>query len=370
MFVDHMDLLSLTHWRQTCKINYAEMTALFRRSLIKLLNPFVPTPQRLLKIMSEHSGVFGGELALSFLLRDPSYLPHDLEIFVSHFDFDGICDAVMDDLEISEKIVGCMHINNTVLVSLRRLVSSTLRLHMVGGRTIFIHRSYTLSPCAPLSRAPCTALSNYVTPYGFGCSHPTLTLARRALLGDLDLPYLTAFDHSILDRLLEFKFSMAVSPAAWQEYRRPSYLENIDDPEIPHTEFAHDGEVLDPAEEHVVAKECWQHRYVCPSQGRYFGDRGSFVDFFDPLDGDEVHCVENNIAPFGPMAIWHVMSTFDCEEGCEYFDEVLEEGVASVPVIFKKDPYGELCDLLSDRYMGNAGQERKVEVGRLRSQSF
>ena len=87
---------------------------------------------------------------------------------------------------------------------------------------------------------------------------------------------------------------------------------------------------------------CWRHRFVCPSQGRYFGDRGSFVGFFNPLDGDKVHCVDNSVAPFGPMVVWHVMSTFACNECCEVYDDVLDEGVTSIPVVFSKDPFVDL----------------------------
>ena len=94
---------------------------------------------------------------------------------------------------------------------------------------------------------------------------------------------------------------------------------------------------------------CWRHRFVCPSQGRHFGDRGSFVEFFDPLDGDEVRCVENNVAPFGPMVVWHIMSSFTCDECCEVYVDVLDEGVTSIPVVFTKDPYVGLQGIVFER---------------------
>ena len=371
MIADKMDLLSLTRWQLTCTTNYLETKSSFRRSLTKLLNRFVPCPLALIDIVSEYHAIFGGELALSFMLRDDSYLPQDLEIFASHFDFEGLCDAVTDHSDIADKIEGSTYIHNTVLYSIRRLVSATQILHMAGGRNIIIHRSYTTSASGPLTRSICTALSNFVTPYGFGCSHPALTFKRCALLADQEIPHLTPYDRTIMNRLLKARFSMAVSPAAWPKYRRHSHLEDSDDPDIAFTAFAGDGEVLEPDDDHVVAKECWQHLYMCPSQGRYFGDPGSFVDFFDPVGGDEAHCVENGITPYGPMAIWRVPSTFDCEEGCDYFDEVLEEGVTSIPVLFNKDLYGELRDCLSDRSMGNITRDScRGRVGRLRSRSI
>ena len=43
---------------------------------------------------------------------------------------------------------------------------------------------------------------------------------------------------------------------------------------------------------HPLYEHCWCHLYICqcPSQGRYFGDRRSLVDFFDPLDRSEAYC--------------------------------------------------------------------------------
>ena len=59
----------------------------------------------------------------------------------------------------------------------------------------------------------------------------------------------------------------------------------------------------------------------------------------------------------------------------EDFFNVLEpmlremEGVTSVSVLFRKDPYGELRDDLSDRSMGDIARDGRNRVGRQRSQS-
>ena len=106
---------------------------------------------------------------------------------------------------------------------------------------------------------------------------------------------------------------------------------------------------MHPAE---AAQSCSRRFYTCPSQGRFFGDHGSLVIFFDPLGGDSAYCEEHNIAPFGPMILWRIISSFSCDDGCD-FDDILEEGVTSIPVFIKRDPSGELRDVVSDRYMGN-----------------
>ena len=50
--------------------------------------------------VTELHAVFGGELALAFFLRDAAYLPTHLEIFVSHSEFEAMCDTILDDSSI------------------------------------------------------------------------------------------------------------------------------------------------------------------------------------------------------------------------------------------------------------------------------
>ncbi|KAI1782639.1 hypothetical protein LXA43DRAFT_905154 [Ganoderma leucocontextum] len=357
-------MFTLTNWRLTCKTNYHQCSAALRRSLLTLLQPFVPFPSVIVDIIRENHCLLGGEFALSFLLRDPTYKPADLEIYTSDFEFEAVCDAILGDLNIRTQIRAYERSTTTTFATLLRLIAQTLSIRLLNGRSIYIHRSYTTSAAAPLSRTPCTALSNFVTAYGFGCSHPSLTLQRRGLLADQETPFLSDVDSSIMDNLRAHRFSLAASPAAWPEYRCSFIPRDLDDPsDLVPVESA----ILKP-DASTTADDCWRHQYICPSQGRYFSDRGSFVDFFDPLGGDEAMCVDNNIAPFGPMVVWRLMSTFECDEGCGFYDDVLEEGVTSIPVLFKKDPYGELRDIVSDRYMGEHGRERTW--GRRRSHSM
>ena len=353
MFADEMDILTLTRWRLTCKSNYRQATSSLRRSLTTRLDAFVPYSHKLVDIVTEHRAVFGGEFALSFILRDDTYQPNDLEIFASDSSFENLCAAVLDDQPIRDRIERRSFTTHTLFNALRRLVARTLLIKMTSGRTIHIHQSYTASPSAPITRVPCTALSNFVTAYGFGCSHPRLTLDRRALLADQEVPFMQKFDDDALKNLEAIRFSLEVSPAAWPEYSRSAAPDVPDEPTVDIPEDAATVDTIQggAADDLDGSEECWRHIFICPSQGRYFGDVGSFVDYFDPLDGAEALCVERNIAPFGPMMVWRVMSTFDCAEGCDLYDDVLDEGVTSIPVLFKKDPYSELRDLISDRYI-------------------
>lgn len=95
-------------------------------------------------------------------------------------------------------------------------------------------------------------------------------------------------------------------------------------------------------EDYPRVEECWRHRFLCPAQGRFFGDRGSFVDYFDPLRGGQEQCSERNIAPFGPIVVWRVLSTFNCEEGCDLYDDAIDAGILPIPVVVRRSPFGNM----------------------------
>lgn len=328
MFADEMDILTLSRWRSTCRINYRNASASLQRTLTSRLRPFVPYPHHLVDIVTNNGAIFGGEVALAFFLRNDPYEPSCLEIYASNFQFDKLCGAILEDPEIRARIENHTFVTHAMHHALRRLVAETLDIHMTNGSTIYVHQSYTCSASAPLARSTCTALTNFVTGRSFGCSYPKLTLARRTLLGNRDILYLNPHDNQSVNRLTTYNFSVAVSPTTWPEHR---------------DEIGGDfgAGVID------VVDQCRRGEYLCPNQGRFFGDKGSFVGFFDPLGNDEEHCMENNRAPYGPMVIWRVMTTFECDGGCEYLDDVLEQGAMSVPVLFRRDPYGKLQDCLS-----------------------
>ncbi|KAM5538044.1 hypothetical protein V8D89_008241 [Ganoderma adspersum] len=303
MFADEMDILSLSRWRCACRTNYQHASASLRRTLTNRLQAFIPYPHDLLDIVTKYGAIFGGEVALSFILRHDRFRPSNLEIYTSQYHFNELCKAILDNARIRTRIKNYGFLTMHFLHTMRRLVSGSLVIHMKNGSTIYVHQSRTCSPSAPITRSTCTALSNFVTSYGFGCS-PELTLARRALLSDREMLHISPHDAQSLDHLLAHGFSLAVAPTAWPEYRMDM-------------------------------------------DGRFFGDRGSFVGYFDPLDRDKDRCMDGNIAPFGSNAIWRVWSSFECDDGCEDVDEVLERGVASVPVLFKKDPFRKLEECLS-----------------------
>lgn len=221
MFADEMDLLSIINWRLTCKANYYQAIGSLRRSLTRMLGKFVPAPLAFLSIIDTNRGVLGGLFALAFILRDPSMLRTRLDVYASHHEFKALCTSLLTDTRINKTIVHHMYKHHTVLDALRTLVPTILIIRTASETTIRVHRSYTSSSTAPVTRAPCTALSNFVTAYSFGCSHPLLTLNCRALFSDQDIPEIPVRDRAIYDTLAKHNFTFAFLPSAWPEFRRP-----------------------------------------------------------------------------------------------------------------------------------------------------
>ena len=292
MFADNMDILTLTRWRLTCKTNYDQTVVTLRRSLLTMLNAFVPKPVAILNIITQHRSVIGGEFALAFILRDPSIVSSHLDIYSTDYEFSALCSSILDDSALQKVTIRHEYTDLGVIEALRTLVSRVLVVYTSLGTTIRLHCSYTSSATAPLSHASSTALSNFVTAYGFGCSHPALTLKRRALIADQELPHLPISDPTIHDHLIAHGFSIAFSPTAWTEYRRPTSSWNhiirqdlpterdasVDD--VPVRSFAAHEDVAD----HGLApygegshSECWSH--LLQDGGAPAGKQGSTREF-------------------------------------------------------------------------------------------
>ena len=119
------------------------------------------------------------------------------------------------------------------------------------------------------------------------------------------------------------------------------------DSEEPEDDGSGDAESISGTRREV--QECLRHRYLCPSQGRFFGDRRSMVEFFDPLRGGEEFCAQNSVVPFGPMVVWRVLSTFTCERGCDIYDDALDAEPSAIPVMIRRNPFDEGMDVPEER---------------------
>lgn len=322
MIADELDIKTLCQWRATCKQNYTQGTASLRRSLMKTLNPFVPNPSSFVDLVKTQEALIGGEVALAFILRDSSYSARDLEIFATPLRFGELCDAVLKDLG-DVRVRTTSRVEHSIPFALQRLISITFQVELSNGRSIHIHSSFTCTAVAGIARTITTALSNYVSGHGFACSHPHLTLLRRGLLADIALDARNHVDFRVMGNMVSQGFHFAVSPSAWPEYQY-SFRDNA------------------PSD----AFQCCRSLYVCPSQGRFFGDPGSFVNYFDPLRGDAARCVLRLLPPYGSMLVWRLWTTFRCSENCDEIDEFLGDGLTSTPVLFVRDSRGSARDIV------------------------
>ena len=328
MIADELDIKTLCQWRATCRLNYTQGTSSLRRSLLKVLNPFVRNPSSFVDLLTKQEALIGGEVALAFILRDCSYSARDLEVFATPLRFGKLCDAIIQSLN-SDRVRTSSRIQHNTNFALRRLVSITFQIDLFNGRSIHVHCSFTCTAVAGIARTITTALSNYVSGQGFACSHPHLTLQRRALLADIALDAHNQLDYRVMGNMVAQGFQFAVSPSVWPEYH---YLlgDNMS------------GETF----------QCCRSLYVCPSQGRFFGDAGSFINYFDPLAGDAASCISRSLPPYGPMLVWRLWSAFRCSANCDELNEFLGDGLTSIPVVFVDDSRDNARDVQVDRLDG------------------
>ena len=320
-----MDILSLLRWRQTCTAHYTHSTAALKRSLTKLVNPFLSHPVALLQLITHFRAVIGGEVALGYILRDEGFQPKTLEIYTSAYFHGLLCRTMLSHPDICPDIAQANTINPPHQFKLQHDIVETLQITLSNGRRIYVHCSSTASPLSPIARAPCTALINYVTPESFGCAYPLLTLYNKALQSTtmaVRADELSNQDHRLTCTLRQLNIETSVSPSHWQQYRMwPQALNSAED--------------LGP---------CWRSHFICPNQARYFGDSGSLVDFVDPLHDSPASLQAISAPPYGMTTIWRLSSSFRCALSCESHDYILPQGLVSMVVHFILDPYRDIRD--------------------------
>ena len=346
MIADEMDIASVICWRQTCTANYAHAVGSLERKLVQLVDLFVTYPTALLRVVTEFNAVIGGEVALAYILRDVLIRPHSLEIFVSRLEYEAICRSILSDPLLSLDIVVATTVNADYMLCTQRDITRTLRLCLRSGLDMHIRRSSTLSPLSPIACAPCMAFMNFVTRESFGCAYPRLTLNNQALLCDIGMGVADHLDGAARDILVDIGIEAAVEPSHWPEYR-----------------------LWSPTPSNVATSNaCWRSHFICPEQGRFFGDRGSLVDFVSPLDCGAVQLRDRRAPPFGCTIVWRLSSSYECVMSCEGRDRLLPNGVTSQAIMFVHDRLSTASQVSSHRthslHRGRNGSSRPVRRSR------
>lgn len=304
------DLASLITLRLTSRSLKADVTAILLAEKTRLLRFYVDNADGLWQHLEEAGAVVGGLAALNFLLRDPLSVRHStLDIYVASDQGELLEQRLEEDetLDLENGPVDLWRVDYDHHTS--RNVARTRTFICPNGRLIDVHTSQSLSALEPIAASITTALCNWVSAYAFACGYPALTLNRRSLGRDL-LRRDTSVA-SLYIRLQNYGFHISPDPWAWPEYT----------PVLPHP--------LDNS-----GLPCLRAIFLCPSQGRYFGDPGTLLNAFDLENCDHDRLRSLHQPPYGIVTVWRRWSgRRRCNGPCSEHDALLPTGTLTVAAI-------------------------------------
>ncbi|KAI0750152.1 hypothetical protein C8Q80DRAFT_1269906 [Daedaleopsis nitida] len=311
-----MDLRTLGIWRATCRAGNDHVARALRRTTTRMLFPFFPCTHEFLRHLTDHHAVIGGEVALSFVLRDSSFEPRVLEVYTGY----GWFQPFIDNIALSSALATHLMWEREEDVGwpfVRHRGARKLAIFgTTSGRRVIVFESTTMSPCTPISRSWCTAMMNFVTEDCFAAAYLPLIEKRRALVSDLSCEPFHSDEDNTMDLLIQYGFSFSSHPTKWAKFNTPSSPPRAT------------GENTYP---------CMRMRFACPDQGRYFGDRGSTVGLVDPLHRGFDFLHERLLPPFGHMPVWRLWNSTICDAGCAYGDSILPRGVISITALYSEE---------------------------------
>ena len=310
-----MDMPSLLLWRAVCRASCGRVTRVLQSTMHHMVRRYLPCPRDFLRILRDCRAVLGGIFALAFMLRDDSIISAALDVFIDENCFPILLEYLTYSPFVSPHVVFDRITAPTPSFRHQRDIRRCARFITATGRKIHIHESRTVSCYSPIGRSWTTALMNFVTEDSFSCAYPRLTLSRRALFSELTLESLTDDDYENVQLLLSHGFLFALHSSHWPEYRV-----DIGTRQNPHT------------------VPCMRHLYLCPDQGRYFGDPGSLFAFICPLTHNHTLAYATSRPPYGYMTVWRLWTMASCDNGCAYTDGILPGGVISMPLFLVADP--------------------------------
>ena len=311
LVLSYFDMLSLLTWRRTCRSNYTAVSHELHSNRLNLLARFLPDPGAFLTQLTLCGGLIVGEAALSYVLRDPSICCVTLEVAIANTFFLCFTTLLRDLLEDGGSLQTVMHKTVPAALAEQRNVSHLVEYRLSSGLVVVIYESATASACSVIAGMWTSALMNFLTEYTFGCAYPRLTLNMRGLLSAPRMETIGWTEFALISRLRLRGFDCRYSSSLWTSYgltERPSTLLPLDG--------------------------CGRTFYICPHQGRYFGDPGSLLVVINALSVDPVFLRSRCIAPYGPMAAWRVSTDSSCDGNCRETDPLLPPFVLSMVSLF------------------------------------
>ncbi|PIL26238.1 hypothetical protein GSI_11993 [Ganoderma sinense ZZ0214-1] len=287
----YMPMASLLAWRRTCRDTYLLATKELRRSLLVLLARFFPDPVDFLRALTRWGGMIVGEAALSQVLHDPSVCTNTLEIAVGITSFQHFLHVLTRIIPFGTHTVNEMNKPAPPSFPTLRRIARIAEFQLASGLIVQVYQSYTSSACDVVCGAWTTALMNFVTQSSFGCAYPRLTLNYRGISCDGRMQSRRWFDRTTDERLRSKGFELAPYTAAWASFSTGPYSSSL---------------------RPTPTRGCGKILHICPFQGRYFGDPGSLIVFFDGFFVDLHGLRQSRVAPYGTMTAWRIPTQQRC----------------------------------------------------------
>lgn len=248
-------------------------------------------------ILDEYRAVVGGMGALAFFLRDNSLLPLCLDIYVTDRHVRPLEWILTDMEEMDLELVAEVN----TFDDLPKHVYRACIFLAPSGKYVRLCWSMSDSVLLPIASSPTTALMNFVGSVTFGCAYPTLTLARRGFRRGSSA--LSAFDQQQVNNV--------ANNADFVLLNRPRGTATS-----------------------TTSYPCTRTSFTCPDQARFFGDRGSVVQAFQPPYDNPETLRKEYRAPYGIAVVWCFSpSTTHCEGGCAEKDPILPKDVMALSTV-------------------------------------
>ncbi len=310
----YMTMASLLAWRATCRDTHLLATKEIRHSLYALVARFFPEPRPFLRYLTRWRALVVSQAALSHVLHDPSVCEWTVELAVGNLVFQPFVCHMTRLLPFGSQVVSITEKPVPPSFPMFRYITRIAELRSTTGPVIQVYESATPSPCDVVCATWTTALMNFVMESSLGCAYPRLTLHYRGMLCDGRTDSRSQLDNATRDHLQAKGFEFAHYSTAWPSYSAGPYSMSI-----PST------------------VGCGKTLYVCPFQGRYFGDPGSLVVFFHEFFVDLDELRKRCVAPYGPMSVWRIPTKGTCEGRCVEDECVLPAFVISITLQFIED---------------------------------
>lgn len=309
VIVNKCDLATLLALRRTCVALYTKSHEILMSDRQRLLQRYVERQDVLWQHLDDARAVVGGFAALGFMLRDHDACGHTLDIYASSNQGRLLEQVLEEDPDLDLSVVQVQRLEDDYR-QIRRHVSRTVTFATKNGCFIKLHISLSLSTYDPIATSLTSALINWVSPHAFACGYPALTLARRGL-ALLDGDPGSMEDH-LAASLRDIGFDVRPDPTTWPQYAA------IAPPSRRSWQFA-----------------CMRMWYVCPHQGRFFGDEGSLLTVFDLLGVNHNDLKRQRRSPYGIGVAWRISIPYmPCDGPCTLYDPLLPEEVLTLPAVF------------------------------------